>query len=219
MKTITFIIVLVTLISSCSSDDVNSPTLVVGEVFNPSTGKTWMDRNLGASQVATSSTDAASYGDLYQWGRRADGHQLRNSGTTTTLSSTDQPANGNYILASTSPFDWRSSQNVNLWQGVNGVNNPCPSGFRLPTETEWQAERQSWSSDNSAGAFASPLKLPMAGGRSSRFGSLSNAGTSGRYWSSTVSSADSRDLRFGSSNAGMNNDDRASGASVRCIKD
>jgi hypothetical protein len=39
-----------------------------------------MDRNLGASQVATSSTDPASYGDLYQWGRPADGHQIRTYG-------------------------------------------------------------------------------------------------------------------------------------------
>jgi hypothetical protein len=31
-------------------------------VYNPTTGKYWMDRNLGASQVATSSTDAAAYG-------------------------------------------------------------------------------------------------------------------------------------------------------------
>jgi len=29
------------------------------------TGKTWMDRNLGATQQATSSTDAAAYGDMY----------------------------------------------------------------------------------------------------------------------------------------------------------
>ncbi|WP_372934176.1 hypothetical protein, partial [Mariniphaga sediminis] len=41
-------------------------------VTNATTGKTWMDRNLGASQVATSSTDIAAYGDLYQWGRAAD---------------------------------------------------------------------------------------------------------------------------------------------------
>jgi hypothetical protein len=50
-----------------------------------STGQVWMDRNLGASQVATSSTDPASYGDLYQWGRPADGHQKRKSATTATL--------------------------------------------------------------------------------------------------------------------------------------
>ena len=48
-------------------------------------GRVWMDRNLGASQVATSSTDTNSYGDLYQWGRGADGHQLRISNTTSTF--------------------------------------------------------------------------------------------------------------------------------------
>ena len=121
----------------------NGPTAIV-DVTNPSTGKTWMDRNLGASQVATSSTDAASYGDLYQWGRRADGHQCRTSPTTATLSSVDQPAHGNFILAPNAPNDWRSPQNTNLWQGVSGVNNPCPSGYRIPTETELNNERLSW---------------------------------------------------------------------------
>ena len=58
-------------------------------VTNPTTGDILIDRNLGASQVATSSTDADAYGDLYQWGRGTDGHQIRTSGTTSTLSSTD----------------------------------------------------------------------------------------------------------------------------------
>jgi hypothetical protein len=40
-----------------------------------SAGEAWIDKNLGASQVATSSTDPASYGDLYQWVRPADEHQ------------------------------------------------------------------------------------------------------------------------------------------------
>jgi len=44
-------------------------TSQIPNVTNPITGETWMDRNLGAIQVATSSTDADSYGDLYQWGR------------------------------------------------------------------------------------------------------------------------------------------------------
>ena len=181
------------------------------------TGKIWMDRNLGATQVATSSTDAASYGDLYQWGRGTDGHQVRTSATTATLSSTDQPANGNFI---TSSGDWRSSPNVNLWQGVNGVNNPCPTGFRIPTETEWNAEGSSWTGgNNAAGAFASPLKLPMAGDRSSGDGSLSNVGTNGRYWTSTVGGANSIGLSFTSSSDTMLARERARGYSVRCIKD
>jgi len=192
---------------------------VVVNVTNPTTGKIWMDRNLGASQVAASSTDAASYGDLYQWGRRADGHQCRTSATTATLSSIDQPANGNFILAPSLPYDWRSPQNVNLWQGVNGVNNPCPSGYRIPTEPELEAERLSWSANTSVGAFASPLKLPVAGNRNDSSGSLDNVGSYGLYWSSTVSGTNSRYLNFGSSNAIMNTYHRASGFSVRCLKD
>ena len=195
-----------------------TPTAIV-DVTNPATGKTWMDRNLGASQVATSSTDAASYGDLYQWGRRADGHQCRNSGTTSTLSNSDQPTHGNFILANYSPVDWRSPQNDNLWQGVNGVNNPCPSGYRLPTETEWNAERLSWSSNNAAGAFASPLKLPLAGYRDYSNGLRRSVGAGGYYWSSTVSSAYARYLFFSSSSASMATLNRASGLSVRCLKD
>jgi uncharacterized protein (TIGR02145 family) len=192
----------------------------VVDVTNPTTGKIWMDRNLGATQVATSSTDVNSYGDLYQWGRRADGHQCRTSATTNTLSSIDQPAHGDFIIAQNSSYDWRSPQNANLWQGVNGVNNPCPSGYRLPTETEINAERLSWSQNNSAGAFASPLKLPMAGGRDgSVVRPIDNVGTGSFYWSSSVSGADSTFLLFFSSNAYTSAWGRASGISVRCLKD
>ena len=196
-----------------------SGATAVVDVTNPTTGKIWMDRNLGAAQVATSSTDANSYGDLYQWGRRADGHQCRTSPTTATLSSIDQPANGNFILAPNTPYDWRSPQNDNLWQGVNGVNNPCPSGYRLPTETEINAERLSWSANTSVGAFASPLKLPMAGFRVKSNGSLQDVGTTGYYWSSTVSGTDSRLLIFLSGDAPMFDYMRAYGFSVRCLKD
>ena len=200
-----------------------TPTAVV-DVTNPATGKTWMDRNLGASRAATSSTDAQAYGDLYQWGRGADGHQCRTSPTTSTLSSTDQPGHGDFITSNQVAYlDWRSPQNTNLWQGVNGVNNPCPSGYRLPTETELNAERLSWSQNNSAGAFASPLSLPMAGSRNGSNGSLYDVGTDGIYWSSTFSSTVSytlsRRLGFGSGAANMSLDFQADGHSVRCLKD
>ena len=191
----------------------------VVDVTNPTTGKIWMDRNLGATQVATSSTDAASYGDLYQWGRRADGHQCRTSPTTATLSSIDQPAHGNFITINSGNYDWRSPQSTNLWQGVNGVNNPCPIGYRIPTETEINAERLSWSQNTSSGAFASPLKLPMAGYRNTSTGSLYPVGTYGLYWSSTVSGTNSRGLGLNSSSASIVVDSRANGFSVRCLKD
>lgn len=188
-------------------------------VYNPKTRKTWMDRNLGASRVAQSSTDTQAYGDLYQWGRGTDGHEKRTSGTTSTLSSSNTPGHGNFILSPNNPYDWRSPQNNNLWQGVNGTNNPCPPGYRLPTEAEWEAERQSWSSNNASGAFNSRLKLPVAGVRLRSSGSLYNVDSYGYYWSASVDSAHARGLTFGSRNAFMYGLDRAAGRSVRCLKD
>ena len=195
-----------------------TPTAVV-DVTNPVTGRTWMDRNLGATRVATSSTDAASYGDLYQWGRGSDGHQCRTSPTTNTLSSIDQPGNGNFILEPGVPYDWRSPQNTNLWQGVNGVNNPCPSGYRLPTDSELDAERISWSSNDPVGAFASPLKLTVAGYRFHGSGWLYDVGSDGYCWSSTVSTSNSRRLQFANSSTSVNTNRRATGYSIRCIKE
>lgn len=197
----------------------DNSTAVV-DVRNPSTGRIWMDRNLGATRRATSMTDTQAYGDLYQWGRAADGHQRRNSPTTSNLSRTDQPDHGSFILSNSGAnLDWRNPQNNNLWQGVNGVNNPCPSGYRLPTDAEWTGERQSWRSNNAAGAFNSPLRLPVTGYRNSGSGSFRNVGSHGNYWSGTVDGTRSRSLFFRSYLASMGSNGRALGLSVRCLKE
>jgi uncharacterized protein (TIGR02145 family) len=189
------------------------------EVYNPSTGKVWMDRNLGASRVATSRTDAQAYGDLYQWGRAADGHQKRTSGTTTTLSSSDTPGHANFIIIDFTPYNWRSPENTSLWQGVSGTNNPCPGGYRLPTDAEWNAERISWSSNDADGAFGSPLKLTIAGYRNSPNGAIYSVGTFAYYWSSTIDGNRSRNLYFLNATAAWLLGFRANGYSVRCLKD
>lgn len=182
-------------------------------------GRIWMDRNLGASQVATSSTDTLAYGDLYQWGRSADGHEKRTSSIISVLSATDVPGHSDFIEAPASPFDWRVSQNHTLWQGASGINNPCPTGFRLPTLGEWETERGSWSSNNPVGAFMSPLKLVVAGVRSSASGAPFFVGSNGYYWSSSVNGITSRFLILENPAASMLNANRANGQSVRCIKD
>jgi uncharacterized protein (TIGR02145 family) len=194
-------------------------TTEIVDVTNPITGKTWMDRNLGASRAASSSSDVNSYGDLYQWGRSADGHQCRNSATSNVLSIVDQPAQGRFIISINEPWDWRSPQNNTLWQGNNSVNNPCPSGYRLPTEVEWNEERLSWSSNNSAGAFASPLKLTRPGYRDHISAALADVGFSGFYWSSTVNGISASRLYLLSNNAQIITTYRSFGGSVRCIKD
>lgn len=208
---------LIIFLEGCKTDDPATPSSI-NTVTNPITGRIWMDRNLGASQVATSSTDAASFGDLYQWGRAADGHQLRTSIATNSLSNSDVAGNANFILSPDFPYDWRNPQNDNLWQGINGINNPCPAGFRIPTEAEWSTERASWSSPNPAGAYASPLKLTQGGLRDEN-GLLDYVGSAGAYWSSTLDGGYSRSLIFYDDDALLVTYYRAYGGCIRCIKD
>lgn len=206
----------------------NNVVTAVVDVTNPITGKTWMDRNLGSRPETYSyaSTVVDHHGHLYQWGRRADGHQCRNSITTPTLSTTNQPAHASFII--TNPYslqgyngngDWLSTQNSNLWQGVNGVNNPCPVGYRLPTETELNNERLSWGSQyqNATGAMGW-IDLPIGGVRSGETGSLSAATVMAYYWTSTVNGIYSRALGFTAQYAAMFDGSRADGSCVRCIK-
>lgn len=191
-----------------------------GDVYNPATGETWMDKNLGASQVATSYNDPLSYGDLYQWGRLTDGHEKRTSSTTSSVSNSDVPGNNKFIVIMNNTADWRVPANNNLWQGVNGINNPCPNGYRLPTAAELNAERLSWTTNDAAGAFASPLKWTLAGKRLNN-GEIYSLGGHGTYWSSTPSStftSYSNYLSILNNNALIHAFVRAQGYSVRCIK-
>lgn len=198
-------------------------------VTSPATGRIWMDRNLGASRVALSSTDEEAYGDLYQWGRPTDGHEKRTSGTTMELSSTDVPGHGDFILinkpdpdAPPGPYGYWQEQpgNNELWQGVNGVNNPCPSGFRLPTRDEFQAELDTWSSKDTAGAFASPLKLPAAGFRFYANGNIYPDVVLWYWISTTHAERNSYYLRFVPGEVAYlsNTSRRGQGGSIRCIQ-
>ncbi|MCX6251814.1 MAG: hypothetical protein NTX61_13810 [Bacteroidetes bacterium] len=199
------------------------------EVANQKTLKVWLDRNLGATRVAQSSTDYLAYGSLYQWGRLNDSHQCISwtgpnsgtpvNGTTTTKSSKDNPGNNKFIKSLTNPFDWRVPQNNNLWQGASGINNPCPAGFRIPTNAEFIAEVASWSSANIAGAFASPLKWTMAGYRDFPDGALYIAGYAGGYWSSTIANTSKAMILWVDPTVAYTLDDfRAAGYSVRPVK-
>ena len=179
-----------------------------------------MDRNLGALQVATSSDDILAFGDLYQWGRLSDGHQIRTSLTTSVLSNSDVPLNSNFIITTNNSFDWRTPPNNNLWLGINGINNPC----RIPTKEEFLAEASYWGNFNSAeAAFNSPLKLPLPGFRGGQNGTIFNTGSLGYYWWSRATTASDTSSTvaisinggtFGRVVAG-----KANGFSVRCIKD
>lgn len=192
------------------------------DVYSPTTGEIWMDRNLGASRVAVSSSDTLSYGYLYQWGRSSDGHQSRNSGTTTFSSFSHIVNHGDFIYRPYIYYPFWYAGSAILWQGVFGVNNPCPTGYRIPSNAEWHAEIQSWGAyPNSQSAFLSPLRLPVAGGRDGTDGLIYSEGNIGYYWTSTMD-LNGQHVSYAVLIAGSyifeGSSTRANGFSVRCIK-
>lgn len=182
-------------------------------------GRCWLNRNLGAERVPEEIYDNQANGDLFQWGRSADGHQLRTSGTTDVLSLTSTPVTNSFIVTNVTPFDWMNTPNNNLWSATNGVNNPCPTGWRLPTQTEFTEEMTTWSAATPTGAFESSLHLHMGGVRSYLGGGVVNVGSQGAYWTSDVSSPYAKLLTVEAPTTQIANAYRSMGASVRCIKD
>ena len=202
----------------------------------------WMDRNLGARRVATALNDVYSYGNHYQWGRPADGHEIsvwkgddqtvgRGLEDTTSTLATGTPANGDFILATVSPFDWVASPAASgvdtLW--ATASQGPCPAGYHVPTNAEWViadtfnggaatsgGATVGW--DNNVETYNSALKLPSAGLRVRIDGLLNLQGTNGAYWSSNVGGTYARNLSFYSTAAHSVTSNRASGFSVRCLK-
>lgn len=203
------------------------------------TGRIWLDRNLGADQVAPRYSLAPGdiystyFGDLYQWGRGSDGHEQYNSSTYTSQATSSSISSSDLwygkFIAKTSPpddYNWLNAQNDNLWQGLAGANNPCPTGYRIPTETEWFEEAKKWTSQAWTAsritevphAYASVLKIPAAGQRQIS-GALSQTGADVLYWTSTISGNRAKIIRvvYGGP---FNFEDkgRANGYPVRCIK-
>ena len=196
-------------------------------ITSPYTGRVWLDRNLGASRVCDTLNDTQCYGDNYQWGRGFDGHQDKNSMTSTyRASNVNNVESERFLIQTTAPYDWAYRDNSgrirqNLWLN-NTANSVCPVGFRVPTITELKAELLDTHSAqiiNNIGAFNSFLKLPSNGYRATSDGSLYSEDYFGYLWSVSTSRTSPSYVYFdattaGSSDAGV----RANGFAVRCIK-
>ena len=127
-----------------------------------------------------------------------------------------------------------SSWNANIPQGIawTRANDPCPRGWRIPTQAEIQtlgdtnSVTSEWTSVN--GIYGrtfteintgNTIFLPAVGWRTNRVGALIDAGSLGAYWSRTLPNAfDSLMLPFPSGRLGAGlTYARANGLSVRCV--
>ena len=209
-------------------------------VISPYTGRIWLDRNLGAKKVCEFDYESKCYGDYFQWGRDSDGHEKLWSKKTeypryihdkflktgnryaNAISDTPTPNHSKFIISCEgNRYDWVKDQNDTLWQGVNGVNNPCPKGFRVPTIDELKYETLNMGFLNSKEVFDNFLKIPDAGHKYSDDGYPRNVGADiTRLWSSTTKKWDSSYIGFHpTSGQVIKYGSRAYGIGVRCIKD
>ena len=172
-------------------------------IVSPNTGAVWLNNNLGADyitvgnpnfnphQQAITSQDPHAYGSLWQWGRKADGHQLVTypnqasgvavSGETSTKA--DEPTNSLFIK---SDNDWRVNSDKSLWLGTDAPNRICPKKYRLAYDTEWTAEYDGRGALGWTFLPPSFLKLTATGRRNSLDGLVYGSGVDGHYWTSTV---------------------------------
>jgi len=197
-----------------------------GFVISPYTNKVWLDRNLGAVRVCEQFDDSACYGDYYQWGRGLDGHQDSTSSTTTALTGDVNSVGIEFIANGTEPRDWTSIDDTGSTRTVNWSKTDgfsvCPTGFRVPTLAELQAElldADSAQISNRGDAYASFLKFPSAGVRGSSSGTMDDVGSWGAVWTNSVDGTSSYGVYFDSSITGWSNVYRAAGLSVRCLRD
>jgi len=201
-------------------------------IKSPYTERIWLDRNLGALRVCQSYNDKLCYGDYFQWGRSADGHEKPNSPRI------DEEArrldvNHGYFIYGESDWayasSWSDAEDVDedgslryvRWARTDG-SSICPKGFRVPTIDELKAETLAQGVKNRDDAFNGFLKLPTSGRRNGyHIGEYEYLGYIGFIWSSSPDGARAQNLYFSPENADttkMGWDYRANGSAVRCIR-
>lgn len=196
-------------------------------VTSPITGRKWLDRNLGAEKSCEETNDEKCYGDYYQWGRKTNGHEKKASSVSEDTLAKDVASNGKFINWNA---DWRSNKNDTLWSGVDAINNPCPSGFRVPLIDELLIETKYVNALQFPGQrvtgqkeyLTNFLKLPSNGFRKhlTRDGILELRAYSGGIWSSSTNDVGlSYELDYFPGGIFSTPVQRAYGKGVRCIQD
>ena len=189
-------------------------------VVSPTTGRVWLDRNLGAKRVCLSLDDAECLGDYYQWGREKDGHEKVTSSPTSTQATSLDAAGSSFITTNNDyEDDWANSVDTNgtlrqnIWSSVDG-SSVCPLGYRVPTADELALEIVGGREEN----FNNFLRVPSSGVRDSYDWFASPVGQTGGMWASDVNGTKSMSLYFNVAESYIHTaDKRANGMNVRCI--
>jgi len=197
-------------------------------------GEKWLDRNLGASKACEDDKgDDKCWGDLYQWGRMADGHEKRDSSITYEIADSVQPNHENFIMTKIQTNDmkkltnlmlnanWTDKYDSELWQADTKINNVCPMGWRVPTVEEFKTLNLK----NVKDAFLK-IKLSLNGSRSgiNRYsfdGQVEGSGFTGEYWTSSIDKPYTyiKTLELVHKQLLISSSPRIKSNAVRCIKD
>lgn len=198
-------------------------------------GKIWLQQNLGSSKTAESFTDTDSYGDLFQWGRWDDGHQLRSSTLSTSAPSPNNPAG--IGVGSSLFYSAGYNSNSNWWSEgiptdqwdmpagavqseINGID-PCKAispDWKVPSQSEVEYMIGAENISDITSALASHLKLVPAGIKD--YNGIFSPETRLYLWTSTPSpyNGSAQHLYISQFSTLTNSGSRDSGQSVRCIK-
>lgn len=205
--------------------------LYYGEVISPYTGRIWLDRNLGASQVCTDTNDTKCYGDYYQWGRGTDGHQENNSSLSSELINDITDDTNDKFITTLSGKDWLSYDNDGnireiSWKNIDGDTQVCPSGFRVPTIIEFKNETNSTTVSDLNKYLYDTLKLPYSGYRDGNYGDIKGiykGSDTLKLWSSSSSKPSYTDYSMAiyitPTKIEYKREYRKDGIPIRCIKD
>jgi len=199
--------------------------------------RTWLDRNLGAKEQCSSYDDRNCYGYLFQWGRSADGHQERNSATQDINPSIWPYESNKFEEAYKNDRDWLGEDEAAAYakerqsylKGTSDValKAVCPKGWYVPSQDEFKTLIDSENIINASSAFASTLKLPVAGYKIPDNGTLAKVGEVGGVWSTDIAPLqddkgnefDASVILFYDGNSAKTAPDfRAKAYSIRCIK-
>lgn len=194
-------------------------------------GVTWAPYNAGYNSTTH------KYGLMYQWHRKY-GQNLDElpaptlaSGPTTLALANDVANSSTFYVNSTSPTDVISPQQSS-WNMAR-LYNPCPDGWKVPSEADFLALINSgsswgtgpdglkgrWFGPNHSGSKEGCVFLPASGHRNQN-GQEGTRTIAGYYWTTTVQTQYSLALNFGSSYIVVsgNATSRVFGMSIRCVK-